>query len=330
MIRPCVNSRQGAAHCGMHRRDTGRKPAELRARTRGVPPPAIAIRVTNARIAYAWGMTINWPWTVLAAFGMVLVATGVLHLLPRLGGAGRAVSAALCRAPGLDGVMTYFIVLPPVIGAVGAGWAGVGGAVLGQLAGLLAWMALHELAHGEARRGPRIVKVLNRVLGRWRNHVALWVMLPAVPLFWLVRMAQWAIYPPLTWLVGLPRYNTGDWVNVSRQKYDGLVGHDLIWCLYCDWMTGLWSLGSEMLRNIESLWCPIRFSEGKKCEHCRVDFPDVAQWAPSDGDMSDVTAVLESHYENTSHRGWYGHAARLTVEGRDMEGEQREDRDHTS
>jgi hypothetical protein len=114
-------------------------------------------------------------------------------------------------------------------------------------------------------------------------------MLPAVPLFWLVRVVQMTIYPALVGLVGLPRYRTGEWVNVSRHKFAGLVGHGLIWCLYCDWMTGLWSLGSQMLRNIESLWCPIRFAEGKKCGHCALDFPDVAPrdrragWVPADG-----------------------------------------------
>ena len=37
-----------------------------------------------------------------------------------------------------------------------------------------------------------------------------------------------------------------------------VIGHALIWCLYCDWMTGVWSLGTEMLRNVESFWYPIR------------------------------------------------------------------------
>ena len=35
-------------------------------------------------------------------------------------------------------------------------------------------------------------------------------------------------------------YKQAEWVNVSRTKFDGLVGHDLIWCLYCDWR---WSDG---------------------------------------------------------------------------------------
>ena len=212
----------------------------------------------------------------ILGLGVVLSGTALLTALPRLGSMGKKVSEAFCRAPWLDAAMTWFIVVPLVAGPLVAGWLGLLAAIVGQLVGLLTWTALHELAHPAVRRGPRIVKVLNRTLGTWRNHAALWVMLPAVPLFRLIRVAQMTVYPALVALVKLPRYRTGEWVNVSRHKFDGLLGHDLIWCLYCDWMTGLWSLGSEMLRNIESLWCPIRFDSQKKCENCRIDFPDVA------------------------------------------------------
>jgi hypothetical protein len=266
-------------------------------------------------------MDMQLLWITSGTIFLVSGGAGLLHLLPRLGSPGRSIAATLCRAPALDGVMTYFIVLPMVGGAVLGGWPGLAGAILGQLAGALLWMGLHEWAHPEARRGPRIVKVLNHLLGRWRNHAALWVMVPAVPMFWLVRVTQMTIYPLLTRLVGLPRYNAGEWVNLSRQKFEGLVGHDLIWCLYCDWMTGLWSLGSEMLRNIESLWCPIRFASEKKCENCALDFPDVvpgektAGWVRADGTMDEVTSLLQQQYGTTSHRGWYGHPVRLTVDG---------------
>src|SRR5262249_57508799 len=114
-------------------------------------------------------------------------------------------------------------------------------------------------------------------------------------LFWVTRMAELFLYPPIASLTGLPKYNGAEWVNVSRQKFSGLVGHDLIWCLYCDWMTGIWSLGSEMLRNVESFWCPIRFYEGKKCENCKIDFPDIAVgWVPADGSMADIAATIVS------------------------------------
>ena len=130
-------------------------------------------------------------------------------------------------------------------------------------------------------------------------------------------MAEVLAYPLLHWTCGLPRYRQGDWVNVSRQKFDGLVGHDLIWCLYCDWMTGVWSLGTEMLRNVESFWCPIRFASDKKCENCAIDFPDVnGGWTPANGTMADVVRTWEGHYAAPGENPWLGHKVRLTVNGR--------------
>jgi len=104
---------------------------------------------------------------------------------------------------------------------------------------------------------------------------------------------------------------------VSRHKFDGLVGHDLIWCLYCDWMTGVWSLGTEMLRNVESFWCPIRFRSDKKCENCTLDFPDLDNgWAPADGTMADAVKVHAEKYPGPDGvNAWFGHPTRLTIEG---------------
>lgn len=251
----------------------------------------------------------------------MLLGAAVLHALPRLGAPGRAASEAMTRAPALDLWITYFTVLPLILGPVWAGGWGLLGAVAGQVAAVLIWTGAHELAHREARRGPRIVKVLNAKVGAWRNITAVWVTAVVLPLFWVVRVAEVLIYPCLTRLVGLPRYRHGEWVNVSRHKFSGLVGHDLIWCLYCDWMTGVWSLGSEMLRNVESFWCPIRFASEKKCERCRVDFPDVDNgWVRADGTMGEVARVLETMH--TDHHGWFGHPARLTVEGEPLDVEQ--------
>jgi hypothetical protein len=70
-----------------------------------------------------------------------------------------------------------------------------------------------------------------------------------------------------------------------------------------------------MLRNVESFWCPIRFYDGKKCENCRQDFPDLENgWVPPDGTMGDVAALIESKYASVP-RTWFGHPARLTVNG---------------
>lgn len=97
-------------------------------------------------------------------------------------------------------------------------------------------------------------------------------------MFWLVRVAEVTIYPLIARLVNFPRYPSSEWARVSRHKFCGLVGHDLIWCLYCDWMTGVWSLGSEMLRNVESpgpgVSLPARRavpgsgSAGRRCGNC--------------------------------------------------------------
>jgi hypothetical protein len=135
-------------------------------------------------------------------------------------------------------------------------------------------------------------------------------------MFWAVRVAEILVYPFLIWIVRFPRYKHREWVCVSRHKFDGLVGHDLIWCLYCDWMTGVWALASEMLRNVESFWCPIRFHSTNKCDNCSHDFPDIYRgWIPTDGTMEDVTAVIKKYYGEAEINAWFGHPARMTVEG---------------
>jgi hypothetical protein len=251
-----------------------------------------------------------------AVAAALLAGAGLLHLIPKLGQPGRDLSAALCRAPGLDWTITYFTVAPLFAGPILAGWPGLIGAVAGQIACVVIWTFLHELAHPAAVRGPRIVKVLNRLIGPWRNYTAVWLTAIVTPCFWLVRMAEVFIYPPIARLTGFPRYKGRDWVAVSRHKFSGLVGHDLIWCLYCDWMTGIWSLGSEMLRNVESFWCPIRFASDKKCANCSTDFPDVLNgWIPADGTMTQVADKLEQMHSGNIH-GWFGHPVRLTVKGK--------------
>ncbi len=254
-------------------------------------------------------------YILLITAASLLLGAGVLHLLPRLGKPGRTLSAFFCRGIGLDLLITYFTVLPMIVGLILYMWIGLLAAIAGQVVGLLIWIQLHELAHPAARKGPRIVKVLNKSAGRFNNHLALWITALAVPVFWLVRLAEWIVYPPLTWTVRLPAYKHSEWVNVSRHKFEGLVGHDLIWCLYCDWMTGIWSLGTEMLRNVESFWCPIRFYDGNKCENCKTDFPDIdGGWVDADGNMKQVADVLTEKHAQGDH-SWFGHPGRVTVEG---------------
>jgi hypothetical protein len=245
-------------------------------------------------------------------FVALLTAATLLHLLPRLGRAGKRLSDACCRAPLLDVIVCYFTILPLVVGALVAGWRGLIGGGLAQLVTLLAWQTIHEAIHRESARGPRIIKVLNKKFGALRNLTAVYVTGFAIPVFWFIRMAELILYPPLVKLVHLPPYHSADWISVSRQKFSGLVGHDLIWCLYCDWMTGVWSLGTEMLRNVESFWCPIRFSCEKKCANCAIDFPDVNQgWVDASGNMSDVVRTLERMYPSANEpQAWFGHPIR--------------------
>jgi len=249
-----------------------------------------------------------------SAIGLALVAM-LLTIVPRLPGVGRRFAEFAARPPLLDVIVSIFTWAPWVVGAIWAGWIGLLGSFIGQVIALQTWIFLHELIHRRHVKGPRIVKFINRRFGRWRNHFALWVTIIGVPVLAVIRFAQVVGYPWLVLLLGLPRYRHADWVSVSRHKFDGLVGHDLIWCLYCDWMTGVYSLGAEMLRNVESFWCPIRFDASKKCANCTLDFPDIdGGWVKPDGSMADVEAVMERMYGEGKPSAWFGHPVRLTVD----------------
>ncbi|MBX3377367.1 MAG: hypothetical protein KF678_10245 [Phycisphaeraceae bacterium] len=274
--------------------------------------------------------------TELATFGgatfvVLLLSALVFHAAARLGGVGKRLCEIAAAAPGLDVVVFYFTTAP-WIGAV-AVWATRGEQTFGRLmllfvvAGasqvltLLMWARLHEAMHPGTRKGPRIYPTLSRKVGPVRNHLAVWWTALVLPVFNLVRIAEIVLWPMLVWLVGFPRYPMKQWINVSRHKFSGLVGYDLIWCLYCDWMTGVWSLGTEMLRNVESFWCPIRFSSPEKCENCRIDFPDVENgWAPPTSDMAAVVKVLDEKYPGPGGvNAWFGHPVRLTVDRKPTE-----------
>jgi hypothetical protein len=250
-----------------------------------------------------------------AVAAALFIGTGILHLIAKFEDRLAYVSRAVCRAPCLDWIITYFTVLPLIVGSIIFGFAGFLGALIGQVFSILVWTRLHEWRHPDASRGPRIVKVVNRIIGPWRNHAALWLTIIVSPGFWVIRVAEIFMYPLLRRLVGFPKYNQGEWVNVSRQKFDGLVGHDLIWCLYCDWMTGVWSFGTEILRNVESFWCPIRFGNAAKCKNCTIDFPDIdGGWVQASGTMQEVQDVMQEMHSDGFH-GWFGHPIRPTVNG---------------
>ncbi|MEL6795384.1 MAG: hypothetical protein AAFO89_01025 [Planctomycetota bacterium] len=48
----------------------------------------------------------------------LIVGAGLLHLIPRLGPTGKAVSVWLCKAPGLDVLIAYFSVAPMIAGLI--------------------------------------------------------------------------------------------------------------------------------------------------------------------------------------------------------------------
>ena len=259
---------------------------------------------------------------LLSVFSVTVVAllagAGVLHGIPKLGGGGRRFSDWLCAGFPLDVVVTYFTVLPMIVGLIVGGWLGLVGAVLGQLSALIGWTLIHEAVHAKTHGRAKLFRATSRVAGVVPNLFCVFWTLWATPVFWLTRVAEYFVYEPLIWWLKFPRYKHREWVNVSRQKFDGLVGHDLIWCLYCDWMTGVWSLGTEMLRNVESFWCPIRFASGKKCENCTIDFPDIdGGWAAADADMDAAEAVHQEHYGpdgEVTPRAWFGHPSRRPVD----------------
>jgi SUF system NifU family Fe-S assembly protein len=246
---------------------------------------------------------------LLIGAGTLALAMG-LTLLPWLPRVGQKFVDRLSYAPAVDVVIALLTVAPWLTGGLIWGWIGVAGALVGQVAALYLWIIIHELIHRQAARGPRLVRVHHRLVGRLRNQLSLGLTVVGVPVLWAVRLPEIFGYPLLVWLLGFPRYRHREWVSLTRHKFQDLVGHDLVWCLYCDWMTGTWSLGSEMLRNIESFWCPIRFADEKKNEHARIDFPDVASdWVPIDGTMADAAALLERKHGG-AHRSWFGHPER--------------------
>lgn len=286
----------------------------------------------------------------LITLAALLASAIFFHILVRLGPFGQRACDACAKAPLLDLIVFYFC-HGPHIAAVVVWWnahgpqpmfsVAAGGrveqswqheypfahlavllliSIAAQAATLVLWSWFHEALNPGIRKGPRIVSTLNRRVGWFRNHAAVWWTALAVPLFTLIRLAEIFVYPPLHWLVRLPKYNTAEWINISRQKFSGLVGYDLIWCLYCDWMTGVWSLGSEMLRNVESFWCPIKYTSPEKCEKCCIDFPDInGGWVDAKGNIADVAKVLEEKYPGPNgDNGWFGHPSRanLTIEGK--------------
>jgi hypothetical protein len=255
--------------------------------------------------------------TLMQSFLEILAVTFIVELglawfftlLPRAGKSGKTLAGLFIQAPGLDLAIAALLWAPWVVSGVFAGWLGVAATLIGQVFAMQVWIFAHEQMHRAALKEPRIVGYLNSRYGWWRNNLALWVTSVSVPVFLGIRLAQVALYPLLVALLNFRNYNHSEWINISRHKFEGLVGHDLIWCLYCDWMTGVYSLGAEMLRNVESFWCPIRFYNGKKCENCQIDFPDInGGWVDANGTMTEVVATLDQQMPRDRPWSWFGYA----------------------
>jgi len=223
---------------------------------------------------------------------------------------GSKKSDALLRAPILDLIVSLFTWIPWIATFCLYGLPGLLGCFIGQIVMLSSFCNIHTMLH--KYKGPTLKNTLNQIVGPTRNHMGLLISLLALPILLSVRFGEIFIYPLLVWTLNFPKYKSGDWINVSRQKFNGLVGHDLIWCLYCDWMTGIYALGGEMLRNLESFWCPIRFRSDKKCENCQIDFPDVKDWVSAQGTVEDVVEQIQRKYppEAEGPRAWFGHPIR--------------------
>lgn len=241
----------------------------------------------------------------LSTFLLILGGLAASAIFSRL---AFAISGKITRAPLLDGFISLFTWIPWAAGAWLSGWPGVLASIAAQFCALHAFCITDRLIRG--KKGRTLTDAQNRLLGPVRNQIALIATTPAAVLFALARLIEMTVYPVVAWLAKMPRYRHGDWVNLSRHKYDGLIGYDLLWCWYCDWMTGLWALGSEMLRNIESFWCPIRFRDETKNTNAIIDFPDIADWAPADGTMEDAVRAFEKHYDGQRENSWWGHPDR--------------------
>ena len=115
----------------------------------------------------------------------------------RLGDTGRRWAEACIKAPFIDLALGLFTWIPWFVLGLACGWRGVIGSIIGQVIGLYIWIIGHEYVCREAAAGPRIVKVLNRVVGRWQNHLALWVTAVAFPGFLFIRLMEVALWPAL-------------------------------------------------------------------------------------------------------------------------------------
>lgn len=216
---------------------------------------------------------------------------------------------AVTKAPLLDLVTSMFSWVPWVACFWLGSWSSLGFCLVAQIVSIEIFSFTHSTWH--RYRGPKIRDALNEIVGPWRNHSGLIVTLMILPIMWMIRLGQVTVYPLQVLGLGFPWYRHSDWISVNRQKFAGLVGHDLVWCLYCEWVLSIYALGGEMIRNNESWWCPIQFHDQNKCQLCVEQFPDIEHWVKPEGTMQDAKDLLLSRYcPKKKPRAWYGYRGR--------------------
>ena len=123
-------------------------------------------------------------------------------------------SDALLRAPLLDLMVGLFTWIPWIITFYLSRLHGLFGCFIGQWIMLSFFCNIHTMLH--SYKGPTLKHTLNQIIGPTRNHLGLLFSLLALPILLVVRLGQIVIYPLLVWTLNFPKYNDGDWINVSQ------------------------------------------------------------------------------------------------------------------
>jgi hypothetical protein len=165
-----------------------------RSRNRTVQPRCNAMNPSMLAFVHTF-------WITAASLTLLAAA---LSIVPGWDARAARCRTSATRAPLLDLIVSAFTWLPWAVARRWRVGRGSSARFAGQCVALGMWVVGHELAYREAARGPRIVKFINRTVGRWRNHLALWVTLVALPGFLFIRFIQIACYWTLPLLLGLP------------------------------------------------------------------------------------------------------------------------------
>lgn len=137
-----------------------------------------------------------------------------------------AISEKIVRAPFLDILISVFTWIPWAVGFWLNGWIGVLSALFAQWLGIYVFCLMDRVIRGKP--ADTLTAAQGRVIGPFRNHLALLATTPATVAFVAVRLTEILVYPVVAWLAKLPTYKSSEWVNLSRHKYAGLIGPDLL------------------------------------------------------------------------------------------------------